>query len=230
MDLFTLGNDTTSTATETSAIFAGTGADVRRKGQRARERKARDVSHSAPSPGERKQRRPSKQNVVRKELGRGAGDRDTEKAWELDTSALKPKAMLPPHATTGSITRADDGESRETTNTGGREVEYVPPSASQDSDMVHGSASTVISGETQLGHGSDEPGQGRAQVKDERTGSTMKVKGMKSLEEIRKMWQLLATSGTEGSGCTTETAKGKVEKKAEGAVQKSRERRKRGVG
>ena len=51
-----------------------------------------------------------------------------------------------------------------------------------------------------------------------------------SLEEIRKMWQLLASSGMEGSTSTAGEAKKKVEKKADGAVWKGRERRKRGVG
>ena len=108
---------------------------------------------------------------------------------------------------------------------------YAPPSMSQDSDMIYGTDLSVLSGErTEAGDGAEELGEGKDQVMDQRTRSNIKTKGMKSLEEIRKMWQLLASSGMEGSTSTAGEAKKKVEKKADGAVWKGKERRKRGVG
>ena len=229
MDLFTLGNDTASTATETSAIFAGTGANVKRKGQKGSVEEGGGLWHGAISSGERKHKRPSKQPAVGKEFGSVKGD--TGKAWELGTSVPKPKTMLPSHTTGSGTCTSGVDESCGTTEAGGSEVGYAPQSASQSPDMIHGSAATIMSGEkTQTGDGAEGLEEVRAKVKDWRSGSTVKTKGMKSLEEIRKMWQLLASSGTEGSGSVAGVAKGKVEKKAEGAGRKSRVKRKRGVG
>ena len=189
------------------------------------------VRHGASSSGERRRRGAAKEPTVTSEIGKEAGTRDSKKTCELDTSTPKPTLMLPPH-TTSSITRTSDvGESCGVANSGGSTMGYAPPSMSQDSDMIYGTDLSVLSGErTEAGDGAEELGEGKDQVMDQRTRSNIKTKGMKSLEEIRKMWQLLASSGMEGSTSTAGEAKKKVEKKADGAVWKGKERRKRGVG
>ena len=184
------------------------------------------VRPGASGSGERRRRGASKQPTVVMEIGKDAATRDTKKTCELDTSTPKPTMTLPPHTTSSTV-----GESGGVANSGGSTMGYAPPSTSQDSDGIYGTDLSVLSGErTEVGDGAEGLGEGKDQVKDQRTRSNIKTKGMKSLEEIRKMWQLLASSGMEGSTSTAGEAKKKVEKKADGAVWKGRERRKRGVG
>ena len=232
MDLFTLGNDTANTATETSAIFAGTGANVKQKKLKgAVVEETGSSCHNSASPREGRRRRLPKQPAAT-EASSGPNGKDTKKERGRSKSkSSKTKSSETSSQTTSGAPGGGVGESCTRVDNDSSEVERVSPPAPRGSDLIRGSTVTVsLREKTQVDDDADGGGE-RTEVKDQRMEPTFKRKGTKSLEEIRKMWQLLASGGTEGSGFTVATAKEAVEKKAAVAVRKGKEKsRKRGVG
>ena len=200
MDLFSLGSDNVTSTTETSAIFAGTGADIKRPGG---------------SPG-------IKDGKITKESGRGSVPR---KAHSTSTEVSNCKAISTKQKKSSVSTQAPF-ESKETNlefhpkrSKTGLESQTDSSSESQPKrSKTVGDDKDSNKQENSSQHWSVSP----LGVKDHGGTSTAR-NGGKSLQDIRKAWQSLlagnyesSTSDNVGGGKVTSggrTAKDKKGKK-----------------